>query len=136
MVYGSGATFYTVHRFMIDLLKLSGSKLLIFALIYSFSNDGKSEFRGSREYISMSTGVSLRTVDTVLSELCKKGFIIRSDNHTLHSVYSYSANYDLIESMSRKRSKAEQRERSRRYRKPLAYAPDEKRTEVGKPFNA
>lgn len=114
MFYGTGATYYTVHKFMVDLLKLTGSKLLVYALIYSFSNDGKSVFRGSREYISMSTGVSTRTVDTALSEMCDGGLIIRSENPSLHSMYSYTVNFDLIERMSRRRSRSQQTERGKR----------------------
>ena len=60
-------------------LGLGGAKLLVYALIYSFTvNDGS--FFGSRGYICEACGInSLRTVDRVLRELTNEGLLMRLD---------------------------------------------------------
>ena len=64
-------TYFSVHSFMTDELSLSGAELLIYALIYSFS-DTEEGFHGSQEYISQRTGICKRTVRYTLSALVKK----------------------------------------------------------------
>lgn len=39
--------FYTVLGWMLNVLELKGNELIVFAIIYSFSQDGESEFTGS-----------------------------------------------------------------------------------------
>ena len=41
-----------IQGFMVSNLKLKGNSLLVYALIYGFSQDGQSKFYGSRKYIS------------------------------------------------------------------------------------
>ena len=58
--------FYTVFSWMTTVLKLSGNELAVFAIIYSFSQDGKSEFKGSLNYLRKFTNTSKQTVITLL----------------------------------------------------------------------
>lgn len=60
---------------MVSELGLSGTELLVYALVYSFSRTGY--FNGSRSYIAKRTGASLRSVDRALHSLVDKGYIIR-----------------------------------------------------------
>lgn len=99
-----GSTYYTIHEFMTDLLELRGSRLLVYALIYSFSRDGAGEFRGSREYISASTGLSTRTVDSVLGELVREGLVERLERPLLHTKYAYRVSFERIEWLSKRRT--------------------------------
>ena len=71
--------YFQVHHFMTKELGLGGAKLLVYALIYSFTvNDGS--FFGSRGYICEACGInSLRTVDRVLRELTNEGLLMRLD---------------------------------------------------------
>ena len=64
-----------IQGWMRTKLDLKGNELLVFALIYGFSQDGESEFSGSRSYIAEWLGVSLPTVDKSLSILVEKGLI-------------------------------------------------------------
>ena len=41
-----------LHPFMTRDLKLKGNELLVYAVIYGFSQDGMSSFFGSRRYIA------------------------------------------------------------------------------------
>lgn len=66
-----------ISGWMTRKLKLSGNELLVFALIYGFSQDGDSEFYGSRRYIAEMFNISLPTVDGALKSLINKGLIIK-----------------------------------------------------------
>lgn len=67
-----------LHPFMTRDLKLKGNELLVYAVIYGFSQDGMSSFFGSRRYIADWIGAgSLRTVDACIKKLMGKGLIAR-----------------------------------------------------------
>lgn len=68
-------SYVTLQAFMVNDLKLSGNELIVYAVIYGFSQDGKSWFSGSRAYLAHWCQVSKRTVSTNLNKLVKKGLI-------------------------------------------------------------
>ena len=69
--------FIAIQGWMRTKLNLKGNELLIFALIYGFSQDGESRFKGSRKYIADWCGCSLNTVDRTLNSLVSKGLIAK-----------------------------------------------------------
>lgn len=69
--------FIAIQGWMRTKLNLKGNELLIYALIYGFSQDGNSRFTGSRKYIAEWCGCSLDTVDRSLSSLVSKGFLAK-----------------------------------------------------------
>lgn len=69
--------FIAIQGWMRNKLNLKGNELLIYALIYGFSQDGHSRFKGSRKYIADWCGCSLDTVDRTLGSLVDKGFIAK-----------------------------------------------------------
>lgn len=71
--------YINIQGWMCSKLKLSGNELLIYALIYGFSQDGVSEFRGSRSYICKWFNISLPTVDKALNSLVEKNLITRRE---------------------------------------------------------
>ena len=82
---------FTIHAWMATKLKLSGNELLLYALIFTFSQDGKSEFFGSRSYLSDFINASKRTVDGVLTILQEKGLIkkrVQVTNGVTNNFYS------------------------------------------------
>lgn len=82
---------FTIHAWMATKLKLSGNELLLYALIFTFSQDGKSEFFGSRSYLSDFINASKRTVDGVLTSLQEKGLIkkrVQVTNGVTNNFYS------------------------------------------------
>ena len=67
--------YYVVHGWMRNRLALRGNELLIYAVLYGFTQDGVSEFRGTLEYISEFVGSTTRTTRSILNSLCEKGLV-------------------------------------------------------------
>lgn len=72
--------FLNIQGWMINELNLKGNELIIYALIYGFTKDGVSEFRGSRQYMADWTNTSVRSVQNVVNSLVDKG-MIEKNNH-------------------------------------------------------
>lgn len=82
-----------IQGWMINELKLSGNELILYALIYGFSQDGESEFYGSLNYVSTALNCSKPTVIKALNSLIDKNLIFKNQNSINGIVYSkYSAN--------------------------------------------
>lgn len=64
---------------MVNQLHLSGNDLIVYALIYGFSQDGVSEFCGSCNYIGEWLNMDRRAVLRILQRLTKNKFIIKHD---------------------------------------------------------
>lgn len=62
---------------MINKLKLEGNELIIYALIYGFTQDGKSEFTGSKKYMAEWCNIDRRSAIRVVERLIKKGLITK-----------------------------------------------------------
>lgn len=67
--------YFTVHGWMITRLKLKGTALTVYAVLYGFSQDGESEFRGTLDYIAEFAGISRPTVKRALKELNEQGLV-------------------------------------------------------------
>ena len=71
--------FITIQGWMVNDLRLSGNELICYALIYGFTQDEESEFRGSLQYISDWLGISKQNVRLIIKRLVEKGLIIKRD---------------------------------------------------------
>lgn len=60
-------------------LGLSGNDLMVFALIYGFSQDGQGCFYGSQNYICETCGISRRTAIYILNDLVERGFLLKEE---------------------------------------------------------
>lgn len=69
--------FYTVQGWMLSDLGLKGNALAAYAIIYGFSQDGKSEFTGSANYLAEWMGCSRSTVMDTLKKLVEKGLLVK-----------------------------------------------------------
>ena len=67
--------YFSVQGWMINRLGLKGIDLLLYAVIYGFSQDGDSEFKGSRNYLAEWCGCSMSTVARSLKSLQEDGLI-------------------------------------------------------------
>lgn len=67
--------YIVIQDWMISDLQLKGNELLTYALIYGFSQDDESEFKGSLKYISKFLGVSKSTAQRNLENLANRGVI-------------------------------------------------------------
>ena len=70
--------FVQIGAWMINHLHLKGNELLIYALIYGFSKDGNSVFRGSINYIASWFGISERSTIENLKSLIEKKLITKN----------------------------------------------------------
>lgn len=64
---------------MVNDLKLSGNNLLVYALVYGFSQDGESKFTGSLAYICETLNISKPTAIKALDFLYESGFIGKNE---------------------------------------------------------
>ena len=72
-------TYVNIQSFMVNELHLSGNALIIYAVIYGFSQDGESWFTGSRSYLAAWCQASKSTVSRNLETLCAYGLIERRE---------------------------------------------------------
>lgn len=73
-------TYVNIRSFMVNELHLSGNALIIYAVIYGFSQDGDSWFTGSRSYLAAWCQASKSTVSRNLETLCADGLIERREH--------------------------------------------------------
>ena len=69
--------YVVIQGWMCNELELKSNELLVFALIYGFSQDNSSLFCGGRKYIAETFNITLPTVDKTLSALVEKKLIIK-----------------------------------------------------------
>lgn len=69
---------YTIHDFMTEQLQLSGTELLLYALVYNFSQDGNGCFYGSNDYAAKKIGCRRECVNRNANSLVDKGLLSRT----------------------------------------------------------
>ena len=69
---------YTIHDFMTEQLKLTGTELLLYALVYNFSQDGNGCFYGSNDYAAKKIGCRRECVNRNATSLVERGLLSRS----------------------------------------------------------
>lgn len=67
--------YIVIQPWMFSNLQLSGNEAIVFAIVYGFSQDGKSWYRGGSYYIEQTTPFTQRTAKTHLWTLEKMGVI-------------------------------------------------------------
>ena len=70
--------YINIQGWMINRLGLKGNELLLYAIIYGFSQDGQSEYYGSLRYVSEALSISRPTAIKIIRDLLKKRLIIRT----------------------------------------------------------
>lgn len=111
--------FIAIQGFMVKELGLTGNELIAYALVYGFSQDDESEFKGSLNYVAEWLNCSRTTAFNLLNKLADDGFIKKTEK-TINGVKfcNYSAtkpnNEELKEIKLRKqiRKEREKLERS------------------------
>ena len=111
--------FIAIQGFMVKELGLTGNELIAYALVYGFSQDDESEFKGSLNYVAEWLNCSRTTAFNLLNKLADDGFIKKTEK-TINGVKfcNYSAakpnNEELKEIKLRKqiRKQKEKLERS------------------------
>lgn len=69
--------YMTIQGWMRTELGLKGNELIVYALIYGFSQTEAQWFTGSRQYIAEWLGCTVRTVQNILDKLTNDGLIVK-----------------------------------------------------------
>ena len=72
--------YVAIQGWMITDLNLKGNELLIYAVIYGFSQDGESQFTGSLQYLADWCNSSKESARKVVKNLLEKQLLIKEDN--------------------------------------------------------
>lgn len=71
--------YIVIQSFMVTDLHLKGNELLIYAIIYGFSQDGEHYFNGGNQYLADWLNTSKQTVISNLKALVEKGLIAKKE---------------------------------------------------------
>lgn len=90
--------YITIQGFMVNELELKGNELIIYAIIYGFSQDENQTFTGSLQYLADWTNLSKQSVINCLKSLLEKGIIIKKDKYinNVKFVEYYSKNLNRV----------------------------------------
>ena len=92
--------YFQISGWMLNRLKLKGTDLQIYAIIYGFSQDCESEFTGSLQYLCDFTGTSRTTVIKALKSLVEKEFVIKIENNINGVIFNrYKANLQVVKKL-------------------------------------
>lgn len=92
--------YINIQGWMVTDLKLKGNDLLIYAIIYGFTQDGEQWFEGSRQYLAEWCNSSTRGVSNNLESLVKKGYLLKEDiviNNVKFCKYKANLNCSSVE---------------------------------------
>ena len=77
-IFMKNTQYINIQGWMVNEFKLKGNDLIIYAIIYGFSQDEETEFRGSLNYLMKSTNTSKPTVIKSLKSLVNNKLIIKT----------------------------------------------------------
>lgn len=72
--------YIVIQGWMVNELKLKGNELIIYAIIYGFSQLESQKFTGSLQYLAEWTNSTKQSVIKCLKSLIKKNLIIKKEN--------------------------------------------------------
>lgn len=78
--------YITIQGWMVNELNLKGNELIVYALIYGFSQDEESTFNGSYEYISNSLNITRRATISLIEKL-EKNRLVKKIHHQYGNSY-------------------------------------------------
>ncbi len=78
MKHISNKNYCLIQGWMLDIGCSGWSELAAYALVYGFSQDGKSEFTGSISYLQEWLMCSKRNVSYIMESLVKKGLLVKN----------------------------------------------------------
>ena len=79
--------YIVIQGFMVSDLSLKGNELLIYAIIYGFSQTENQWFTGSRQYLADWTNSTTRSVQKCLNSLTDKGLIEKRNKYVNNIKY-------------------------------------------------
>lgn len=115
--------YVTIQAFMVNDLELSGNELIAYALIYGFSQDGESCFKGSLSYVAKWLNCSKTTAHSILNNLAEDGFLLKKEKNIngikLCDYIALKPDKDSIKRIKENKKKRKEKEKSERRSKNL-----------------
>lgn len=71
--------YIVIQGWMVNELQLKGNELMVYAIIYGFSQDGVHWFKGSRQYLADWTNSTKQGISKNLTSLVEKGLLEKQD---------------------------------------------------------
>lgn len=94
-------SYFQVSGWMINRLNLKGTTLNVYAIIYGFTQDGESEFKGSRQYLCDFTGATKPTIDKSLDDLIRQDLIFKKTETINGLIFNkYKANLEALKNFT------------------------------------
>lgn len=89
-----------IQGWMINELKLKGNELLIYAIIYGFSQDGESKYKAGLQYLADWTNSTKQGCLNSLKKLIEKEYIFKEELELNNIKYcNYTANLKIIDTI-------------------------------------
>lgn len=91
--------YVNIQGWMVTDLHLKGNDLLVYAIIYGFTQDGEQWFEGSRQYLAEWCNSTTRGISKNLDSLVKKGYILKETvmiNNVRFCKYKASINSSFL----------------------------------------
>jgi len=89
--------YIVIQGWMINNLKLKGNELLIYAIIYGFSQDGISKYKAGLQYLADWTNSTKQGCMKNLKSLVEKEFIIKEETEINNIKYcNYTVNLEKV----------------------------------------
>ena len=92
--------YITIQGWMRTDLNLSGNELIVYAIIYGFSQNKQGEFTGSAQYLADWTGCSRRHIMRILNKLVEDKFVTKTEtvlnNNEKRVSYQAERGYDKM----------------------------------------
>lgn len=91
------SNYYVIQGWMINLFHLSGNELLVYAIIYGFSQQKDQKYNGTIQYLADATCSTKMTINRSLNSLIEKGLIIKSQKEFNNIIFNeYRANLQNV----------------------------------------
>lgn len=92
--------YITIQAFMVRDLQLKGNELLVYAIIYGFSQQENCVFNGSLQYLAEWTNSTKQGIMKCLKSLEEKGLIVKQSLMVNKVVYSTKFNTSIKQSLT------------------------------------
>lgn len=93
--------YISIQGFMVTRLGLKGNELLVYAIIFGFSQDGACKYTGGIKYLIDWTNASKQTVITAIKNLVDKDLIIPEEVNSCGVRFvNYSINMDAVTNLT------------------------------------
>lgn len=113
--------YITIQEFMVNDLELSGNELIAYALIYGFSQDGESYFKGSLSYVAKWLNCSKATACNILNKLADDGFLEKKEKNVngvrLCDYTAYPIDEKVLKEIKERKKERKEKEKAERYAK-------------------